>query len=110
VIWMMYTDGDQNHQDYSPLNWLTETFLLDPLPLDLGRSFGNLVRPENAKPLCGWQLGIVVGRLIVCKKGDCLTRSVVLFVTRRNKRPNTFSLLVYLQGSFGVLFYSLLTW
>ena len=78
--------------------------------LYLGRSLGNLGRPENAKPLCGWQLGIVVGRLIVCKKGDCLTRSVALLVTKRKKWLNTFTLLTSSQGSIGMLFYSLLTW
>jgi len=65
----LLSDGPCNVVIYMCYSSLLLVTITKVQSLDLGRRFGNLGRPENAKPLCGWQLGTIVGRRIVCKKG-----------------------------------------
>ena len=69
VLPFLLSDGSCNVVIYMCYSSLLLVTITKVQSLDLGRRFGNLGRPENAKPLCGWQLGTIVGRRIVCKKG-----------------------------------------
>ena len=70
--------------------------------LNLGIKYGSHGHLGNAKHLCGWLFGIVVGPQIVYRKEVFLILSIALFAIRRRKTFNTSSSHVFLQGNSGM--------
>ena len=65
------------------------SFFIGSSTLNLGRKYGSQGYLGNAKHLCGWLFGIIVGLHIVYKKEVFLILSIALSATRRRKTFNT---------------------
>jgi len=78
------------------------SFFIGSSTLNLGRKYGSQGYLGNAKHLCGWLFGIVVGLHIVYKKEVFLILSIAHSAIRRRKPFNTSSSHVFLQGNFGM--------
>jgi len=94
--------GNLKPQVYSRQDQHIGVFFIGSSTLNLGRKYGSQGYLGNAKHLCGWLFGIVVGLHIVYKKEVFLILSIALSATRRRKTFNTSSSHVFLQGNSGM--------